>query len=1086
MVLGHTLAAGRCGAPGPPSAPVTCILKITELTPTGGGYVGKTILQDGEIKQYDGGAWWHQAVAEVPANIPDLYAYIKDARTRNIILIRGAPANIARKRTRRQIAFIAERGSNRGDHGFVDQPTRLITLDVDDFPGSWQADPEAAVRDIVEQLGAPWNSAGFVWFFSATHGLEKKHKKWTGRLTDDSIRVRLTFIAERPVTSGEAAAWMDQQPKKFRLDAVLTRTVQPNFIARPRLKARPGEEVLGDIPTIGFVDGDRLAVPSDLAEQAKVYHASGKGSDVAHHPDAETAVLAIGSDGRIRQHIKSAVIHTHHAAPKASAEDLAHTVATMAEEARVTITKNLVPFGRPWDDVAGYLGKNCIDWAQWIIDHDASANIGGDTEPTYPEPAFGDIGQARLAIKNQCRDFLWGVRYPKDLSNVFLDYGQSIPDRVPRVVAGNFTTGVGKTREIAASISEWKPRVDVEPAGVAVPRHQLSRALLQLFTERGVFARIFRGRTALDPRHHKDGAVKKGEPKVLMCLNMPAVELATQMHADVEKTCCKNKHVECAFYQQCGYQLQKRGVKPSVWIFAHDILFHTQPAIQLSVLFIDESFWQKSLAGIEEPQSIALDELHAPAVELPERERELRAARNLLADVLSRQNDDGGVNVGPLRDAFGYPSRIRHILNELEWKSLPEAPIYPGMAPAELARVAKYNAPLLATIRRSRSIITIWETIEELLDSDIVETSGRLTLKRNNNGLRIIEWKGVRPIRKQFRVPSMLSDATLPAENLLRISHPQVEILERFTVAMPREHVHVRQLLKAPTSSNKLITGKSDIHRQDVRRYILQRWLELGRAKTLVICQEKYEQWLRDAGLPGNIHVEHFNNVTGLDIYKDVRLHLVIGRTAPGPRAVERIAAALTGIQPQTMPEGEFVWYESVIQGIRLHDGTGVETRGDRHLDPMAESVRKQIVEAELIQAIGRSRAVNRTAATPLDIDLLFASALEDILAESAPDWATPSRLIDTAVSDGIMLTSPTDMTRAFPDIWPTRGAAEWTLKEGIPELPGFQIVTYQPPGGRQKKRQAYANLAHEAWGAWLAGQGWKLGEAKRAHRRRG
>ena len=37
MVLGHTLAAGRCGAPGPPSAPVTCILKITELTPTGGG-----------------------------------------------------------------------------------------------------------------------------------------------------------------------------------------------------------------------------------------------------------------------------------------------------------------------------------------------------------------------------------------------------------------------------------------------------------------------------------------------------------------------------------------------------------------------------------------------------------------------------------------------------------------------------------------------------------------------------------------------------------------------------------------------------------------------------------------------------------------------------------------------------------------------------------------------------------------------------------------------------------------------------------------------------------------------------------------
>ena len=114
-------------------------------------------------------------MARVPATIPHLFAYLREARKRNICLIRGAPANLERQPTRRQKAGIYG-AEDRGDHGFVDEPTRLFPLDVDGVQINWRADPEQAIRTIVGKLGEPWASTSFVWFFSATHGLEIEDK----------------------------------------------------------------------------------------------------------------------------------------------------------------------------------------------------------------------------------------------------------------------------------------------------------------------------------------------------------------------------------------------------------------------------------------------------------------------------------------------------------------------------------------------------------------------------------------------------------------------------------------------------------------------------------------------------------------------------------------------------------------------------------------------------------------------------------------------------------------------------------------------------------------------------------------------
>jgi hypothetical protein len=396
---------------------------------------------------------------------------------------------------------------------------------------------------------------------------------------------------------------------------------------------------------------------------------------------------------------------------------------------------------------------------------------------------------------------------------------------------------------------------------------------------------------------------------------------------------------------------------------------------------------------------------------------------------------------------------------------MPAIELQPGMVEADVKRLAR-DRERIDAIQHARRIIKIWEAVRELIEREDIAVSGRLTLAQRN-GQRVVEWKGVAPISKQFRVPTLLLDATLPGKSILQVYHPNVEVAADIKVAMP-PHVRIRQILGAPTTATKLIGGKEK-HLGELRRYTLQRWMETGRGQTLLVCQQKVEEWLGER-LPDSITVAHFNDIAGLDDYKDARLLILAGRTQPGPEAVETLAAALTGAQPAVVapdPYG-FTWYTQVERGIRTADGRGIAVQSDPHPDAAAEDIRWQICEAELIQAIGRGRAVNRTAASPLDVDLLFNTCLP-ITVDHVETWkrAEPSLLIETAV-EGVMLTSPVDMVGLFPAIWPNRKSASRTIKQGVPSLLGFQAVTYQLEGDKMKPRVAYFDVAlipdHRAW----------------------
>jgi putative DNA primase/helicase len=215
--------------------------------------------------------------------------------------------------------------------------------------------------------------------------------------------------------------------------------------------------------------------------------------------------------------------------------------------------------------------------------------------------------------------------------------------------------------------------------------------------------------------------------------------------------------------------------------------------------------------------------------------------------------------------------------------------------------------------------------------------------------------------------------------------------------------------------------------------------------------------------MPNAIHLEHFNAIAGLDGYRDVRLLITIGRTVPSPFEVEATAGLLSGIEPvkASIQQNGGTWFNRVPRGVRLKSGAGVEVSCDQHPDPLAEAVRWQVCEGELLQAIGRGRGVNRTAGTPLDIDIL-ADVVLPLEVDQVAEWVAPGKETEME-AEGVRLDSPTDMAKAWPAVWASPEAAkEWKKAEQRGEFLYIDsskgkppCVRYQLPGAKQKWKEA-------------------------------
>jgi hypothetical protein len=353
-------------------------------------------------------------------------------------------------------------------------------------------------------------------------------------------------------------------------------------------------------------------------------------------------------------------------------------------------------------------------------------------------------------------------------------------------------------------------------------------------------------------------------------------------------------------------------------IAAHEMLHYAQKWFgKIAFIVIDESFWKLGVYGVEtrgdETRGITLEDMALDISEISDRHKLIKVLQKHPLGGLERARISKTVTKALCKNMIG-----------LEWGVVNSLNLTPQMSPAQIKKLEK----AIPVVRTARRMVGVWGALRELVGREDVEISGRLILDENSEGKRVLKVRGIKPVRKSRRVPTFIMDATLPYISILQAWFPQVEIVADIDVIMP-EHVHITQIIGAPVSKKRLFRWRKNEAKDGernlkaLRRLALQWWMEHERKPMLVICQQAVEEWFKKAGLPDEISVAHFNNISGLDKFKHVGTQLLLGRTIPLPARIEAYAGALTGRDPIKVPPDQW-WYPQIPRAIRLADGNGV------------------------------------------------------------------------------------------------------------------------------------------------------------------
>ena len=744
----------------------------------------------------------------------------------------------------------------------------------------------------------------------------------------------------------------------------------------------------------------------------------------------------------------------------------------------------------------------------------ASAARVPPPQPTYPAPVLTP-DEARASLADAIDHFMaaipdyWAAveaaqeaAENTDADPDPMDFNSVVRAALPPLLGLPVDVGLGKSSSARSAIADLvaSGRLGDRKVVYAVPRHDLGAEQVAAFEALGLRAMLWKGRTAPDPAPHNHDQ--------LMCLDAEATFDALEIEHPVEQSCCKVKTgaelLLCPWFHDCGYQRQKPLAQAAqVIVCAHDSLFHMKPQAigEVGLLVIDEAFWQSGLRGLDGKATLTQDGLEPGRTSLTcygakgkmdvGATADLIAARERLCKAL-RVTEPGPLRLGLLEAVGLTPDDCRHAAT-LERRRMRDAGLRPGMSPVERRkRIEAVLPPAGEPWAPPGRCATLWLILAEALetghDASGAELVHEITEAGSVRALRL-RWRSTMRKGWAAQAPILHLDATLRPE-LVQTYLPRIDIGAPVAACQP--HVRVRQVTGSPTSARSL-TPKTQAPDRDrkaaaTRLRDLRAWIDLrarqchrpGQAVDLLVVGQKAAiDMLRSAGLPPRVEAVHFNALSGLDRWGGIGGMVILGRTLPAPRSVELLAMALTGRVPASNPENAGWWYPMVERSIRLAGDRTAPLAMEEHGDPIAEAVRWCICEGELIQAMGRGRGVNRTAATPLEIDLLTDVVLP-VTVDTLVPWSDlrPTRR-DLMALSGIVLENAADMAACFPELWATAAAARQDRSRSVTncyyrDLYNSQMshssaeVTYRPQGAGHRARTARVDLARipdpETW----------------------
>ena len=615
------------------------------------------------------------------------------------------------------------------------------------------------------------------------------------------------------------------------------------------------------------------------------------------------------------------------------------------------------------------------------------------------------------------------------------------------------TTGSGKSERMrqgaARFVLEQKRRGhQLYRVVFLVPTHRLaeeaSSKMLAVFGAHGISSAIYQSREAKD--------LKTGEP---LCRNLEAVKAAQSIGADVQRTCCKKRKIKCRFFDDCAFQRQHElANKADVVFAAHELMFVTLNRFgkdSFGLVIIDEGFSLKGILQDPRQTRMKIDALsdddlttypvrkHRQAISNEDTKQLSDISKKLRAALM--QMPDGRLTRQALIDA-GYLNISYSGAAKLEYRRMVKIELRPDTSAEERCRLVEQYKYMRRLLRRVR----MWKALEEFLNGD-QEIAGRLileTLTENGVPTRYLRVLGKKEIHETFTaLPLLHGDATMEIE-LVRYHLPYLTMLQEINVLAPHERITQivglavgKKILALPDEAkHPAAYAKQQARRHRLRRLVIH--LARGR-RTLVISQKQVEEVFEN--IP-NVDTAHYGAIEGLDKYGDVEVLITIGRPMPSPSSIEMSGSALTG-KPVTVGKRE-----KQQRPVRFKDGSERTMQCKGYDNDDANLLARAIAEGGVLQALGRSRAVNRTADNPVEafvvLDDLTLPVPIDALAHVTD--VEPNE-IDEMIARGLVLEWPADAARLFPDLLKYRKAADYRYRRDgrVPAV--FAATSYSAIG---------------------------------------
>ncbi|HHZ64914.1 MAG TPA: hypothetical protein EYN51_05355 [Flavobacteriales bacterium] len=231
--------------------------------------------------------------------------------------------------------------------------------------------------------------------------------------------------------------------------------------------------------------------------------------------------------------------------------------------------------------------------------------------------------------------------------------------------------------------------------------------------------------------------------------------------------------------------------------------------------------------------------------------------------------------------------------------------------------------------------------------------------KKTDSGKTIVELHHFLYPHHTWESPTVLLDSTMPVEvNKKFFKNLEVERIDTQT-----SHTRYIQITDSLLSKTQFIRTPSTYHRVlEIVSVVARQIPDAHPTKILLACSKTVEAELQQIGLPNKCETIHYGAVTGSNKYSDVPCIIVVGRIEL-PIIQAELQAALLDERPLDMPAKNYPQRQVIVKDQTLP--------AYYHPDPLTEEIRRHWNEGQILQAIGRGRAIRRSVRNPLDVILL-------------------------------------------------------------------------------------------------------------------